>query len=261
MKTAKETIAIAEKYVGCKQGDKRHRDLVNTFNTVEPHGNVGNYTCAWCAITWTALMIKSGHTMNNAPMGYNCGTLIEDAKRLKMWEERDNVKPKIGWGVIYNWSDSGYGDCTTGASHVGIVSEVHKDTFVVIEGNKGTTRACGKRTMSINGRYIRGFIKQKYKTNGKKTYLETYPKRSLPKLKKHKDGKYIGRGDWGADVTRLNRFLAWFFGIERVNPKGKANRFTDETERYVKMWQKKNGFSQTGLFGETSLHKAEKVKK
>ena len=261
MKTAKETIAIAEKYVGCKQGDKRHRDLVNTFNKIKPHGNVANYSCAWCAITWTAFMIKSGHTMQNAPMGYNCGTLIEDAKRLGLWEERDNVKPKVGWGIIYNWADSGEGDCRTGASHVGIVSEVHKDTFVVIEGNKGTTKACGKRTMSVNGRYIRGYIKQTYFVKKKKTYIETYKNRSYPSLIKHKDGYYIKRGDWGANVTRLNRFLAWYFGIERVNPKGKGNQFTDATEKYLKKFQSNNKIIATGQFGEISLHKAKQIKK
>lgn len=264
LKTAEDAIKIAKKYLGCKQGDKRHKDLVKTFNSVQPHGNVATYTCAWCAITWTAIMIKSGHTMKTAPMGYNCGTLIEDAKRLGLWEERDDVKPKVGWGIIYNWSDNGVGDCRTGASHVGIVSKVSGSTITLIEGNKGTTKACGERVINVNGRYIRGYIKQTYKkpiTKKKVGYLDIYPLRSFPRLKQHSDGLYLAFGDTGANVTRLNRFLAWYLKIERINPKGQGNQFTKETEKAVKKWQKNQGFRQTGKFGETSLEKAKKYKR
>lgn len=261
LKTAAETIAIAKKYVGCKQGDKLHKDLVRTFNTVKPHGNVATYTCAWCAITWTALMIKSGHTMANAPMGYNCGTLISDAKRLGLWEERDNVKPKVGWGVIYSWSDNGVGDCMVGASHIGIVSEVKGNTIYVIEGNMSTTRSCGVRKLAVNGRYIRGFIKQVYKTAPKKkTYKETYPKRDYPVLKKHKDGEYLGLGDKGSNVVRLHRVLDWYMGTHLDS--GVLRRsYTKETERVVKQFQKRFKIAQTGKFGTISLSKAKSLKK
>ena len=162
--TRKQMVDLALKYDGAAQGSARHRDLVDTFNKVKPHGEVGNYKCPWCAITWTALGKKGGYTPKNFPMSYNCGTLISEAKKLGMWVENDAYVPEIGDGVIYNWNDNGKGDCKTGASHVGMVISVNKNkkTFKVLEGNKGTSAKCGIRTMSFNGRYIRGFIHPKY---------------------------------------------------------------------------------------------------
>lgn len=164
MTTRAEAVKIAKKYIGCKQGSKKHKDLVDTFNKVKPHGEVGNYYCAWCAIAFTAFLIKAGMTRKNAPMSYNCGRLIEDAKALGIWKEDDAYVPSKGDGIIYYWNDSGKGDCRSGASHVGMVEKVNKKKrqITVIEGNKGTTHACGRRTISFNGRYIRGFITPEY---------------------------------------------------------------------------------------------------
>lgn len=169
MATRAELVKIAKKYVGCKQGSKKHKDLVDTFNKVRPHGEVGNYSCYWCAIAYTAFLIKAGFTRENAPMSYNCGRLIEDAKALGVWRENDAYIPEEGDGIIYYWNDSGKGDCRSGASHVGTVEKVDKKKkkFTVIEGNKGTTHACGRREMSFNGRYIRGFITLKFGKDAK----------------------------------------------------------------------------------------------
>ena len=151
MATRAEVVKIAKKYIGAKQGSKKHKDLVNTFNKVRPHGEVGNYTCAWCAIAYTAFLIKAGMTRKQAPMSYNCGRLIEDAKALGIWVENDAYVPKKGDGIIYYWNDSGKGDCRSGASHVGTVEKVNKKkrTITVIEGNKGTTHAGEESSRSM----------------------------------------------------------------------------------------------------------------
>ena len=171
MATRAEVVKIAKSYVGCKQGSKKHHDLVDTFNKVKPHGEVGNYSCFWCAITYTAFMIKAGMTRKQVPMSYNCGRLIDDAKALGIWQENDAYIPAKGDGIIYYWNDSGKGDCRSGASHVGTVEKVNKKKkeITVIEGNKGTSRACGRRTIKFNGRYIRGFITPKFDDDKAKT--------------------------------------------------------------------------------------------
>lgn len=162
--TREETVALIKTYDGAAQGSAKHKDLVKTFNTVKPHGEKADYKCAWCAITITAILIKAGYTPKNMPMSFNCGTLVNDMKKLGVWVEKDSYVPEIGDLVIYNWSDNGKGDCTTGASHVGMVISVAKKTFKVIEGNKGTTSKVGIRTMNIDGRFIRGFGHLKYDT-------------------------------------------------------------------------------------------------
>lgn len=201
--TREQTVALALKYKGATQGSARHKDLVDTFNRVKPHGEVGNYRCAWCAITVTAWLIKAGYTPKNMPMSYNCGTLISDAKRLGVWVEKDSFHPSLGDLVIYYWSDSGKGDCTSGASHVGMVCEIGKNTFTVIEGNKGSNSTVGLRTLEYNARYIRGFCHLNYQSGSKITYRPSTPyEGKLPKDTVH----YGSQGD---DVKAMQTFLNW----------------------------------------------------
>ena len=115
---------------------------------------------SWCACTWSALAIKLGYT-DIMPIEISCYYLIERAKAMGIWIEQDNRVPKIGEAVLYDWSDgTDYAttDNTGTPDHVGVIVEVHESAgyFVVVEGNY--SNAVKKRTLSINGRYIRGFI-------------------------------------------------------------------------------------------------------
>lgn len=171
-------VSIAESYLGIKQGSKSHKKLVDTFNKKKPHGEVGNYSCAWCAIAFTAWGLLAGKTDKEMPMSYNCGTLINDAKKLGRWIEDDNYLPKVGDGIIYNWNDNGSGDCKSGASHVGLIVKVTGTTIKVIEGNYSTQKNVAYRTIKRNQKFIRGYIdlqpkaepKKEVKTNVGKTY-------------------------------------------------------------------------------------------
>ena len=61
---------------------------------------------------------------------------------------------------MYDWQDgANYAttDNTGAPDHIGIVTKVGGGTFVVTEGNMNGGKV-GKRTMKVNGRYIRGFI-------------------------------------------------------------------------------------------------------
>lgn len=199
--TRKQMVDLALEFKGATQGSVRHRDLVNTFNKVKPHGEVANYKCPWCAITWTALGIKGGYTPKNFPMSYNCGQLITDAKKLDMWIEKDSYVPEIGDGVIYSWSDNGKGDCKTGASHVGTVISVNKKkkTFKVLEGNKGESSTVGVRTMPFDGQHIRGFIHPKY-TGDDGSKPSTTKKKSNTQI-----AKEVIAGKWGNGSDRVKK--------------------------------------------------------
>ena len=122
------------------------------------------YEWAWCACIWSALAIKLGYT-DIMPIEISCYYLIEAAKKMGIWIEDDRHVPKHGEAVLYYWKDGANfasTDCTGAPDHVGTVIEVYEDAgyFVVMEGNYGN--AVKKRTISINGRYIRGFIAPKY---------------------------------------------------------------------------------------------------
>lgn len=77
--------------------------------------------------------------------------------------------------------------------HVGVIVEAHESAgyFVVVEGNY--SNAVKKRTLSINGRYIRGFISPKYDADGGTVRFQT-PGKSVETV-----AREVIAGTWGND--------------------------------------------------------------
>ena len=175
--TAQKVVDIAMQYLGCKQGSAKQKKLIKIFNKVKPHGYTAHWKDLWCAEAWSAWQIAAGNTAKEVPLSCNVGQLVTDARKLGIWVEKDSTVPKIGWGIIYDWDDSGKGDNKGTPDHVGLVYAVDKKWIYVIEGNKGSAGTCGKRAIQINGKFIRGFIAPKYaaeKPPAKNTKTITY---------------------------------------------------------------------------------------
>lgn len=87
--------------------------------------------------------------------------MINDAKKMGIWQESDAYVPSPGDCVLYDWDDDGKGDCTGYPEHVGMVENCNGKTITVIEGNM-SGGIVGRRTLAVNGRYIRGFVVPKF---------------------------------------------------------------------------------------------------
>lgn len=161
-------VDLAESWVGKKEADGSYKSIIDIYNSLPvaqlPRKTKMEYGWAWCAATWSAIAIKLGYTPI-MPIEISCYYLIENAKSMGVWVEKDSTVPKLGDAVLYDWDDSGSGDNTGNPDHVGTVTYVNEAAgyFVVTEGNYSD--AVKKRTVSINGRYIRGFIEPKYTTD------------------------------------------------------------------------------------------------
>ena len=153
------------------------------------------YGWAWCAATWSALAIKLGYT-DIMPIEISCYYIIERAKAMGVWVENDAYVPQPGDAVLYDWDDNGAGDNTGNPDHIGTVESVNKSagTFVVIEGNY--SNAVKRRTMAINGKFIRGFICPKYEATGD-VPSHNYDKKTVEQL-----AKEVIEGRWGSGDTR-----------------------------------------------------------
>lgn len=164
-------VDLARSWIGKKEADGSYKEIIDIYNSYKgafPRGTKMLYSWAWCACTWSALAIKLGYT-EIMPIEISCYYLIERAKAMGIWVESDSYVPKPGDAILYDWSDgSNYAsyDNTNAPDHVGTVETVNASagTFTVIEGNMSD--AVGRRTMKINGRYIRGFICPKYTEDG-----------------------------------------------------------------------------------------------
>ena len=154
----KKVADIITSWVGATKGSAKHLEILAIYNGHKPlaRGYTVKTTDAYCATTVSAAYIKAGIAEYT---GTECGVekYVEIAKGLGIWIENDAHKPEIGDACVYDWDDSGVGNCTGYADHIGIVTKTATSTFVVTEGNMSGGKV-GTRTMAVNGKYIRGFI-------------------------------------------------------------------------------------------------------
>lgn len=160
-KYASEMVKLMQSWIGKKEADKTHREIIDIYNQHRPlpRGYKVKYTDAWCATTVSAAAIKLGYT-DIIPTECGCGQMIELFKKIGSWVEKDNYTPAPGDIIFYDWNDSGKGDNTGWPDHVGVVEKVVNNKITVIEGNYNDS--VKRRNMSINSKYIRGFAVPKY---------------------------------------------------------------------------------------------------
>ena len=160
-KLASAVLAQARAWIGCNEADGTHKQIIDVYNSHKPlaRGYAVKYTDAWCATFVSAVAIKCGLT-DIIPTECGCGKMIELFQAKGEWDEKDTRTPAPGEIIFYDWQDSGVGDNTGNPDHVGIVESIRNGTITVIEGN--ISNAVGRRTLAVNGKYIRGYGVPKY---------------------------------------------------------------------------------------------------
>lgn len=166
-------VDLAISCIGMNEADKTHRKIIDIYNSHKPlaRGYKMTYTDSWCATFISYLAIELGIT-DIIPTECGCERMIDLFKSIGEWVENDSYIPAPGDIIFYDWQDSGKGDNTGWSDHVGIVEYCDGKTMRVIEGNKED--AVGRRIISVNARYIRGFGVPKYTkldTNLKGQYI------------------------------------------------------------------------------------------
>ena len=157
-------VEQARLWLGRKESDGSHKVIIDTYNSHKPlaRGYKVKYTDAWCSTFVSAVAIKCGYT-DIIPTECGCEKHIQLFKKIGRWVENDAYVPKAGDIIFYDWQDNGNGDCTGYADHVGIVEQVVGNTITVIEGNMNN--CVGRRTLAVNGKYIRGYGVPAYDEN------------------------------------------------------------------------------------------------
>ena len=196
-KTASAIIAQARAWVGKKEADGTHKSIIDVYNSHKPlaRGYKVKYTDAWCATFVSAVAIKCGAT-DIIPTECGCGQMIALFKNLGEWSESDSRTPQPGDIIFYDWNDTGSGDNTGWPDHVGIVESVGGGKITVIEGNKDN--AVARRTIDVNGRYIRGYGVPKYDKEASAGTAEGT--KSITEV-----AKEVIAGKWGNGTDRKNR--------------------------------------------------------
>lgn len=174
--TRKQIVAQAQAWVGLNEADGSFKIIIDTYNSHKPlaRGYKLKYTDEYCSGFASACAIACGAT-DIIPTEVGCGKHITLFKNMGIWVENDAYVPSPGDYIFYDWKDDGKGENTDGASHVGIVEKEENGNIVVIEGNM-TGGVVGRRTIQVNGKYIRGYGVPKYDA-------EVAPKPATPEVK------------------------------------------------------------------------------
>ena len=214
------------------KGEAGHKKVVDLYNAQKPlpQGYKLKSTDAWCAATVSVVFLQNGY---NAFSECSCPRMVEKAKKAGLWEENDAYKPQPGDVVMYDWQDSGKGDDTGVPDHVGVVIAVGDKTFTVREGNmKGSI---GNRTLDLNGRYIRGFIKPKF-TEGSTSQKPKETTTSSPKEEKPSQGataKPQGYKIGGVYTIHVNSALNVRTGAGVQYPKVPYSQLTADGKKHA----------------------------
>lgn len=204
MVSANEIVKQARAWLGKNESDGSFKLIINTYNAHKPlaRGYRVKYTDEWCATFVSAVSIKCGAT-SILPTECGCEKQIELFKALNSWIEDESITPKPGDVIFYDWNDNGVGDNRGNADHVGIVESVSNGVITVIEGNNSC--AVRRRTLAVNGRYIRGYGRPKYAVETVKQPESIY-----------KIAKEVINGKWGNGDDRKNNLTNAGYNYEDV---------------------------------------------
>lgn len=158
-------VSTVKWWIGAKKGGDTHKAIIDLYNTINPlpRGVRMSYAMDWCAATVSACFQAAG-LIDLIPPECSCGEMMRQAQARGIWVEADDHRPLLGDIVMYDWQDSGQGDNRGAPDHVGIVTATDGNKFWVTEGNIGKPSQVGVRVMTVDGKYIRGYIVPRYAT-------------------------------------------------------------------------------------------------
>jgi len=149
-------VAAAESWLGRKEADGSHRDILAVYNNHRPLAMdyVVQDSDSWCAAFVSAVSIQVGMT-DIIPPECGCERQIGLFQSLDCWEENDNAIPQPGDLIYYDWNQENQGESLGWSDHVGIVVGVKWPFVKVIEGNKDDSVSF--RVIPVGHKHIRGY--------------------------------------------------------------------------------------------------------
>lgn len=207
-----KVLSVMQGWVGLKKSDKSHAVIIDTYNSLAPlpRGYKITYQDAYCAATVSAAAIRAGYT-DIMPIECSCRKLIEQAQRMGIWQENDAYVPEPADLILYDWQDGAdfpRTDNTGEPDHVGMVEKLVGATITIIEGNLRGEVA--RRTVTVNGRYIRGYICPHYESKAGSNSKGQETTRQSGYDCPYKEPTYtLYQGQVGTKMPEYTRWLQW----------------------------------------------------
>lgn len=147
-----KVIKVAKGQIGQVEptGDDKYIRWYNSAN-----GTAFEMNAPWCAMFTSWVFRQAGVPETLLPNFSACSTVLNWAKRQKIWYSRlTSHVPKPGEVILFDWNVDGTQD------HAGIVETVTANQITTIEGN--TSDSVNRRTYSRTSKYILGYIDVQY---------------------------------------------------------------------------------------------------
>ena len=213
-----KVVDTASAWLGTQEGTAQHAEMLNIYNAQRPlpRGTRMLSSWPWCAAFVSTVSLQCG-LRAIMPTECGCPGMIRLYQELGRWVEDDAYAPSPGDVVFYDWQDTGYGDNTGQADHVGIVISCTDGVMTIIEGN--FSNAVKLRQIAVNARYIRGFGCPDYasKADDAEPTPEPTPAPAPEPEKPAEDDPFITAkakeviaGKWGNGQARKDALAAWF---------------------------------------------------
>ena len=140
-----KVIAQAKSWLGITEYDGRFSEIIRAYNEIPNARGPALASYPWCAIFVSAVYWKAIGESRFAEMA--CDRMIQRLQELGVYSVSGT--PQAGDIVFYDWDRNGTSD------HVGIVTEVRSDAYIVIEGNKSDS--VSYRDVWLDYPYTKGF--------------------------------------------------------------------------------------------------------
>ena len=195
----KKVANTINEWIGTKEGSKNYQAILKIYNNSTNIDRVAKEGEGWCGVTVSTAWLKLGIAQYIC-YGFNCNVMKEQAAAKGIWVEKDNYVPKVGDAVLFDWDDNGVGDNTGTIDHIGLITFVNGNSFIVTEGNYD--HQVKTRTMTVNSRYIRGFITPNY------AYIAKHAVQTIPVPSISIQG--VGNGKWLNVATNGSTYTGIF---------------------------------------------------
>ena len=218
----------ASAWLGTVEGSAGHARLLEIYNSQDPlpRGTRMRSDWAWCAAFVSAVSVQCGLT-DIMPTEMSCPLMIQKYQNLGRWVEDDGYIPNIGDVIFYDWEDSGSGDCTGTADHVGIVTAVYGTALTIIEGN--CNDMVMERRIAVNARYIRGYGIPDYASKcGAEQDTSKAEQSTSATVDITAIAYQVINGDWGNGSARQEALTAAGYDYDEVQ--ARVNQLCDEED-------------------------------
>lgn len=235
-----KVIAQAKSWLGITEYDGRFSEIIRAYNEIPNARGPALASYPWCAIYVSAVYWKAVGESRFAEMA--CDAMIQKFQNLGLYSV--SGRPDVGDVIFYDWDSNGTSD------HVGIITEVRKDAYIVIEGNKSDS--VSYRDVWLDYPYIKGFGFASRLGEG----TEEKPKVEEPvsnTVGQQMADKIIARSWW--PMLKLYSKGEWVIVLQAMlNAKNNAKLDVDGdfgvlTYSAVNKFQNANGLERDGIVG------------